>query len=179
MPARDLFSSTTGDNRYNLFFGPEEMHLFDNYSTELLEIVAQTSVNYWRIEKDFSNPNNLYGESDSKIARTPVVVYCWISADEPVTETGQYGTDVKRRLELYLHKDRLVEIGLVPRIGDFIEYDNQFFEIMSSDVPRNVYTHTQTKMGVILRCLSARAGVFDGMRDNSSSEVGSDTENPF
>ena len=37
--SRDLFASTTGDARYNLFFGPEEMDLFDNYSTELFEIV--------------------------------------------------------------------------------------------------------------------------------------------
>ena len=104
--SRDLFASTTGDARYNLFFGPEEMDLFDNYSTELFEIVTQTSVKYWRIEKDFSNPNNLYGESDSKMARQPVIVYCYIQQDQPVTETGRYGTDIKRRLELFMHKDR-------------------------------------------------------------------------
>ena len=77
--SRELFASTTGNARYNLFFGPEEMDLFDNYSTELFEIVTQTSVKYWRIEKDASNPNNLYGESDSKIARQPVIVYCFPS----------------------------------------------------------------------------------------------------
>ena len=106
--SRELFASTTGDARYNLFFGPEEMDLFDNYSTELFEIVTQTSVKYWRIEKDASNPNNLYGESDSKIARQPVIVYCFIQQDEPVTETGRYGTDIKRRLEIFMHKEKLV-----------------------------------------------------------------------
>ena len=27
--------------------------------------------------------------------------------DSPEVETGRYGTDIKRRLELYMHKDRL------------------------------------------------------------------------
>lgn len=176
---RELFNSSTADPRYNLFFGPQEMQLFDNYSTELLEMVAQTSIKYWRIEKDFSNPNNIYGESDSKVARQPVIVYCFIQNDEPVTETGQYGTDVKRRMELFMHKDRLVEVGVVPRIGDFIEYDNQFFEIYNADIPNNVYSQPQTKMGVLVRCLSARAGVFDGMRNDNTQEIVADSANPF
>ena len=176
--SRELFASTTGDARYNLFFGPEEMDLFDNYSTELFEIVTQTSVKYWRIEKDASNPNNLYGESDSKIARQPVIVYCFIQQDEPVTETGRYGTDIKRRLEIFMHKDRLVEVGVVPRIGDFIEYSNQFYEIYEANAP-NLYPYSQTKMGVLVRCLSAREGVFDGMRDNANNEYVADGDNPF
>lgn len=176
---RDLFSSSTGDPRYNLFFGPQEQELFNNYSTELLEMVAQTSVKYWRIEKDFSNPNNLYGESDSKVARHPVIVYCFLQSDEPITESGRYGTDIKRRMELFMHQNRLIEVGVVPRIGDFIEYDNQFFEIFSADVPFNVYGQPQAKIGVLVRCLSAREGVFDGMRDSDSQEIVSDGANPF
>ena len=142
-------------------------------------MVAQTSVKYWRIEKDFSNPNNLYGESDSKVARAPVIVYCFLQSDEPVTETGRYGTDVKRRMELFMHQMRLTEVGVVPRIGDFIEYDNQFFEITSSDVPFNTYGQTQTKIGVLVRCISAREGVFDGMRENESQEIVADGANPY
>ena len=172
------FGSSTGDSRYSLFFGPQEQELFDDYSTELLEIVAETSVKYWRIEKDFSNPNGIYGESDTKVARDPVTVFCWISVDEPVTETGRYGTDVKRRLELYMHKERLVEVGVIPRIGDFVEYDNQFFEAQTADVPRAVYTHPQTKLSVVVRCLSTREGVFDGMRSNDI-EIDADSANPF
>ena len=176
--SRELFASTTGDARYNLFFGPQEMELMDDYSTELFEIIAQTSVKYWRIEKDFSNPNNLYGESDSKMARQPVIVYCFIQQDEPVTETGRYGTDIKRRLELFMHKDRLTEVGVVPRIGDFIEYSNQFYEIYEANAP-NLYTYSQTKMGVLVRCLSTREGVFDGMRDNDNQESDANSENPY
>ena len=176
---RDLPSSATADPRYNLFYGPAEANYFNDLSVELFEMVAQVSVKYWRIEKDFSNPNNLYGESDSKMARAPVIVYCFLQSDEPITETGRYGTDIKRRMELFMHQTRLTEVGVVPRIGDFVEYDNQFFEIYSSDVPFNTYAQPQTKMGVMVRCLSAREGVFDGMRDDDSQEVVADGANPY
>jgi len=34
-------------------------------------------------------------------------------------------------------------------------------------------------MGVLIRCLSAREGVFDGMRDNDSQEIVADGANPY
>ena len=82
-------------------------------------------------------------------------------------------------MELFMHQTRLTEVGVVPRIGDFVEYDNQFFEIYSSDVPFNTYAQPQTKMGVMVRCLSAREGVFDGMRQNDSQQVVADGANPY
>jgi hypothetical protein len=179
MAGRDLFASTTGDTDYGLFFTPRDMDLFNDYNTELLEIVAQTKVIYWKIEKDYSDPNDIYGESDRKVSRTPVTLFCWIMLDEPETQTGQYTTEVKRRIECYLHKDRLTEVNVVPMIGDFIEYDNQFFEIISSNVPTNVYSYQETKIGVIVRCISIREDIFAGYRDIEDSETENDSANPY
>jgi hypothetical protein len=180
MAGRDLPSSSTGDPNYGLFFTPRDMSLFNDYSTELLEIIAQTQIKYWQVEKDLSNPDDIYGESDSKTTRTPVLIYCWIMLEEPVTQTGQYTTEVRRNIECYMHKDRLNEVGITPRIGDFIEYDNQYFEITASDVPRNVFSYEQTKIGVIVKCISVREDVFNG---NNSSEHGeskeSDSQYPY
>jgi len=179
MAGRDLPNSATGDADYGLFFTPRDMSLFNDYSTELLEIIAKTKVNYWQVEKDHSDPNDIYGESDKKTTRDPVIVYCWIMLDDPIVETGQYTTELKRNIELYMHKDRLNEVGVVPTIGDYVEYDNQFFEITSSTVPKNVFSYEQTKMGVIVRCLSVREDVFNGSRDQSTSITESDSANPY
>ena len=139
MANRELFSSTTGDADYGLFFTPRDMDYFNQRNTELLEIVAKTKVKYWKIEKDHSDPNDIYGESDS----------------------------------------RLTEVGIVPMIGDFIEYDNQFFEILSADVPTNVYSYEETKLGVIVKCISIREDVFAGHRDTENTEVDNDSANPY
>ena len=101
------FSSTTGDTDYGLFFTPREMELFNDYNTELLGIIAQTGVTYFRIEADTSDPNSIYGESEIKVSRDPVQLYCWVMLDEPETETNSFTVDTRRRIELYMHKDRL------------------------------------------------------------------------
>ena len=173
------FSSTTGDSDYGLFFTPREMELFDNYNEELLGIVAQTGVTYWRIEPDSSDPNSIYGESEIKVTRDPVSLYCWVMLDEPETETNAFTVDVRRRIELYMHKDGLTERDIVPRMGDFVGYDNQYFEILRAGVPNFVYSYPQTKLGVIVRCLSVREGVFDPDRDFVNKEYVGDSENPY
>ena len=68
MANRDLFSSSTGDTDYGLFFTPRDMERFNDYNTELLEIVAKTKIKYWKIEKDHSDPNDIYGESEQKVS---------------------------------------------------------------------------------------------------------------
>ena len=113
------FASSTGDSSYGLFFSPRDMELFNDYNTELLGIIAQTGITYYRIEPDSSDPNSIYGESEVKVTRDPVQVHCWVMLDEPETETNSFTVDIRRRIELYMHKDRLTELDLVPRMGDF------------------------------------------------------------
>lgn len=177
--SRDLFESQADDEPYGLFWDARTMHLFNSYNTELLEIVAKQKLKYWRVEREYSDTSDIYGESDSKSTRTPVNVYCWIMLDQPETETGQYTTEIKRRIEAYMHKDRLTEQGIVPRIGDYLEWDNQYFEIIAADVPNFVYGMPQTKLGVILKAISVREDVFSGDRDPEIDELNSDSESPY
>ena len=41
-----------------------------------------------------------------------------------------------------------------------LEYDNQFFEIHTVDVPTNLYSYPSTKVNVTVRCMSVRSGCF-------------------
>ena len=173
------FASTTGDADYGLFFDARSMELFNDYNTELLGIIAQTGVNYYRIESDTSDPNSIYGESEVKVTRDPVQVYCWVMLDEPEVENNTFTVDTRRRIELYMHKDRLTELDLVPRMGDFVGYDNQYFEILRAGIPNFVFSYPQTKLGVILRCLSVREGVFDPDRDFVNKEYVGDSDAPY
>ena len=174
----DLFSSSTGDSSYNLFFGPREQGMFNWYNTELLEMVSKQNLNYWVIEADKSNMIDIYGEAEKKVTRDPIKIYAWIMMDEPEIIQGQFGTDRKRRIEVYAHKDRLTEVGLVPRIGDFLEWDNEFFEIHYADVPNFVHGHTETKIGVTMRALSAREDKFNPY-SKIDGNPDADSENPY
>lgn len=162
-----LFDSSTADSNYNLFFGPREQHLFNWYNTELLEMVSKQNMIYWAIEVDESDVHDMYGESEKKVSRNPVKFFAWIMLEEPEMITGQFGSDRIRRIEVYAHKDRLTGIGIQPRIGDFLEWDNEFFEIQYVDVPVFVQGQTDTKIGVTMRAKSAREEIFNPRIENT------------
>ena len=58
------FASSTGDADYGLFFSPRDMELFNDYNTELLGIIAQTGITYYRIEPDSSDPNSILAKAE-------------------------------------------------------------------------------------------------------------------
>jgi len=176
----DLFSSTTANNKYNLFFGPQEMHLFNHYNTEVLEIISNQSIIYWAVEADLSNMDDLYGESEAKSSRQPVQIWCYVELEEPETISGEYTTEVKRNINCFMHKDRLTEIGIVPRVGDFIEWDEQFFEIVSAIVPNFVFGLPAGKIGVNVRAISVGEDKFNPRIQNVYNVEGeSDSKNPY
>lgn len=174
-----LFSSTTADSNYNLFFGAREMAMFNWYNTELLEMVSKQSITYWPVEVDESNLNDIYGEAEKKVSRNPVLIYAWIMLDEPENIQGQFGSDRKRRIEVFAHRDRLTEVGLVPRIGDFLEWDNEYFEITYADVPNFVQGQTSTKIGVTMRAISSRDDAFNPRKEFNEDAVDADSANPY
>lgn len=176
----NLFSSTTADSKYNLFFGAHEQHFFNNINTELLEIVSLQNLIYWSVEINESDVDDIYGESEKKVTRNPVKLFAHILLDEPEIITGQFGTDRRRRIEVYAHRDRLTEVGLVPRVGDFLEWDNEFFEIQYCDVPVFVQGHSETKIGVTMRALSVREGIFSPrLQDREGDTIQHDSQNPY
>jgi len=175
-----LFDSTTADPKYNLFFGTREQHLFNNYNTEILEMVTMQFLYYWPIEADESDVNDIYGEAEKKVPRNPIKIYAHIMLEEPELTTGQFGMDRSRRVEVYAHRDRLTEVGVFPRIGDYLEWDNSFFEINYLDVPVFVMGQPDTKIGVTMRALQVTEGVFNPrMEDNESDTIQADSGNPY
>jgi len=177
MNDRQLFNTATADVNYGLFFGPREAALFNDWNVEINEIVVQQSIIYYPIEKDLSDPNSLYGESDTKISQNPIKVYGRILLDEPITITGQFTTEQKKRVEVYLTRSRLIEIGLIPRMGDFFIYDNQAYEIVDLKTPRFMLGYPEQKMDVIMTGISTRENIFS--IHDPTKEVEHDSENPF
>jgi hypothetical protein len=167
----DLFSSSTANSKYSLFVGPREAALWNDYNTEMLEIVAKQNFIYWAVERKFSEVEDLYGEAETKAARRPIQVYGLIQLDEPETITNQFGTEVKRRLEVFLHIDRLTEVGMYPQKGDFLEWDSQFFELLEVVVPQFAHGLPEIKVGVTIRCLSTREDVFNPRIEHNYDET--------
>lgn len=173
-------SSNTGDSNYSLFFSPRELSLINNYNIELNEIVARTRLIYWQIEADNSETDDIYGESERKIPRNPVEIYTWIELDEPITETGAFTTDIGRRIIVHSNIYRLNEVGIVPKIGDYLEWDNQYFEIVEAVVPSFIHGFPETKLYVRMTANATRENIFSPRSEDSYSEdVEHDSNNPY
>lgn len=175
-----LFQSTTANSSYSLFMGPREAAFINDVNTELMEIVAQQNFNYWPIEKDLSEITEIYGESERKVSRGPTQVYGLLELDEPETVTNNFTTETRRRIQAYLHIDRLTEVGIYPRKGDFLEWDNQMFEITETIVPNFVHGLPEVKVGVTVRCISSREEIFSPRTENEYDQsIDHNTQDPY
>jgi len=177
----NLFSSTTSNSEYSLFMSPRDASYINDINTELTEIVANQKFIYWPIDRDNSDVDDIYGEAEKKVTRNPIIVYGWIMIDEPETISNNYTTEVRRRIEVYLHIDRMTEVGIRPSNGDFIEWDNQLFEITQAFVPSFVHGLPEVKVGVTCRCISTRENVINRDPDGEDfdDDVDADSQNPY
>jgi len=176
----NLFSSTTAAADYSLFLSPRDASYINDINTELLEIIANQKFIYWPLDRDSSDVDNIYGESEKKVSRNPIIVYGWIMMDEPEVITNNFTTENRRRIETYLHIDRLTEIGLRPAKGDFIEWDNQFFEIIDCHVPRFAHGLPEVKIGVTCTCISTRDNIFNPRKtDEDFTEETPSSQDPY
>ena len=158
------------DPRQSLFVGEREAKYINDLNTELFELVTLQKVIYYAIEKDLTPTHQLYGESAEKRFRQPVEIYCRVQWNEPQVVTNQFSTETLYSLEVYMQKRRVIELNLIPRIGDFLEFDEKFFEITTLTEPQLIAGLPEFKMGYNLSCTIAREQVFQPNKTSTWTE---------
>ena len=111
---------------------------------------------------EHTNYHDLYGEAIKKSFLNPVRVYAmvkWASQDTTVTPLG---VDRIERITVAFHKRRLVEDqDLFVREGDFIQYGENFYEILTLQEPKWLFGQVETSFEIASTCVRAREGLFD------------------
>ena len=113
-----------------LFGGSRDISLFNTISKELINDIIQTEVGYYKfvLEKTTSN---VYGESLGKMFYEPVRIACLIQREDQSWSADDFGPDVDQTLSFRFLKEGLVDINLVPEIGDILLFRNNFYEVDS------------------------------------------------
>ena len=111
-----------------LFGGSRDISLFRHINKELINNIIQQSVGYYKINLDKTD-SNLYGESLSKTYNDPVLVNCLIERNEQTWTETEFGTDVTREINVRFLRDILVDIQLVPEVGDVVLWQEDYYEI--------------------------------------------------
>ena len=149
------------DGKPSLFFGEREYKFFNDISQELIEVVVKQKVKYYAIEEKLTQYHDLYGESKQKVFRTPVELYGRILYNEPTILTGEF-MDRNFSIDIYFQKEVLWrDLGMNPRVGDYIQWDGDFFEIHAVIEPQIIAGLPEFKFAIICNCQSSRQGTFD------------------
>jgi hypothetical protein len=112
----------------SLFGSSRDVATFKIFTKELIEDIISQEIGYYKIMLADTRPN-VYGESMNKYFIGPVLIPCLIDRGEFNTESTDFGPDLVRKVEFRFFKDHLIEADIVPEIGDFVMYDELYYEI--------------------------------------------------
>jgi len=146
-----------------LFTGKKERDLVKQVNDELIERVIGQTVVYYAVDMKHSNFHPLYGEAIEKTYLPPIRVHALVEKGETDRTYSNYGVDKISNIVVHFHKRRLTEDqDLFVREGDFILYDNEYYEISDLSQPRYLFGQEGHKFEITATCRKAREGSFDG-----------------
>lgn len=111
-----------------LFGGSRDISLFRHINKELINNIIQQSVGYYIVNLE-KTTSNVYGESTSKTYNDPILVNCLIERTSQEWTETEFGTDVSRTITVRFLRDILVDINLVPQVGDVVLWQENYYEI--------------------------------------------------
>jgi hypothetical protein len=144
-----------------LFLGQKEKDLVKQINDELIEKIIGQQVLYYPIDVESTNYHPVYGEAVQKNYFPSIRVYVLIEWEGYETQNKPF-LERRTKLKVHFHKRRLTEDqDLYVRAGDYIQYGEDFFEIVSLDEPRELFGQNKSKVEIVANCVYSREGVFD------------------
>jgi hypothetical protein len=145
-----------------LFLGEKERDLVKQVNDELIERVIGQQILYYPISQEHTNFHPVYGEAINKNFLSPIRVYALVEYGGIETTTDKYGLDKIYSINVHFHKRRLTEDqDLYVREGDFVLYDDEYYEIVTLSEPREIFGQAGKSLEVSAACIKSRRGNFD------------------
>lgn len=145
-----------------LFTGKKEKDFVKQINDEIIERVVGQTVVYYPISLEHTNFHDIYGEAIDKSFLHPVRVYAMVKYESQNTTTTPLGVDRIETISVAFHKRRLTEDqDLFVREGDFIQYGEHFYEILTLTEPKWLFGQVESKFEIAASCVRAREGLFN------------------
>ena len=145
-----------------LFTGKKEKDFVKQVNDEIIERVVGQTIVYYPISLEHTNFHDVYGEAVDKNFLNPVRVYAMVKYESQNTTTTPLGVDRIEKISVMFHKRRLTEDqDLFVREGDFIQYGNHLYEILSLTEPKWLFGQVDSKFEIAASCVRARESLFN------------------
>ena len=113
-----------------LFGKNRDINLFHTINSELLKDIIQTEVAYYKFALE-QTTSNVYGESMGKVYYEPMKIACLINREDQSWSSDDFGSDMNQSITFNFLKNELLDINLVPQVGDILLFRNNFYEVDS------------------------------------------------
>lgn len=143
------------------FVTVKELAFISKINHELIQKVVGQSVTYWAVLADKTKTNDLYNEAIEKIWSVPTHTNCLVFYENTSEQIGSLPPDAKFNIDVYFHVDELRERNLQPRMGDFVQFGEVIYEILSATQPQIIFGQIDQKMMMKCPCMPARKGQFN------------------
>ena len=111
-----------------LFGSKKDFNLLVHINRELLKDVIEQEILIYKMNLADTN-TNIYGEAMQKTYLQPVKLNCLITRGEQVVDVDEFGPDLGRDASFALLKQDLVDISLVPEVGDIVMWHEDYYEV--------------------------------------------------
>jgi hypothetical protein len=115
-----------------LFGSSRDISVFRHLNKELINDIISQEVDYYQLSLN-NTTSNVYGESpDGKTYYSPVRFACLIVRnDQTWNVDDQLGSDVNQITQFGFFRDILVDLDLIPKVGDIINWNGNYWEVDS------------------------------------------------
>jgi hypothetical protein len=113
-----------------LFGGSRDISLFRTMNRELINDIIQTEIAYYKFALNETN-SNVYDESNQKFYYEPIRLSCLIEKNDQEWNSDDFGPDINQIFKYRFLKADLNDINLIPEVGDYILFNNDFWEVDS------------------------------------------------
>ena len=111
-----------------LFGKSRDINLFHTINSELLKDIIQTEIAYYKFALE-QTTSNVYGESMGKVYYEPMKIACLIDRQDQSWSSDTFGPDVNQTIDFRFLKQELLNINLIPQVGDILLFRNNFYEV--------------------------------------------------
>ena len=113
-----------------LFGGSRDISLFKSVSKELINDIIQTEIAYYKFALEQTSVN-VYGEAPGKNYYEPLKIASLINRQDQAWSSDDFGPDINQVIDFRFLKQELIDINLIPEVGDLILFRNNFYEVDS------------------------------------------------
>lgn len=111
-----------------IFGSASDFVLLNGIARELIGSVVEQEILYYKLSLEDTEVN-IYGEGIQKSFWIPVKLNCLITRNDQVIADDDFGPDLTREASFAFIRQDLVDVELVPEVGDIIMWHENYYEV--------------------------------------------------